>query len=451
MVPIVTPVEMAAVDEAAPEPVEVLIDRAGAALTRTALEVLGGTYGRRVVAVAGKGNNGADGRAAAARLEARGVSVTVFDAASAPAVLPVADLVIDAAFGTGFRGEWAAPDPGAATVLACDIPSGVDGLTGESHGARRADVTLTFAALKPGLVLADGAELAGEVEVADIGLDVSSATAHLMTAATAAAHIPQRSRAAHKWQRAVRLVAGSPGMRGAGFLCASAAMRAGAGMVVCSSPGVPSDHLDLPTEAVGRDLPAVGWVKEVLADLERFGVLAIGPGLGRDEVTLAAVRELLVSAEIPVVVDADALAALADHPEVTRWRRSLTVLTPHDGEFALLTGATPSADRFAAVREASRHFRSTVLLKGPTTLVADHHGRLAAVTSGDQRLATAGTGDVLTGIIAAMLDEGDRVSSVAAAAWVHGTAAARGPGAGLVAGDLPTLAGEVLADLTAAG
>jgi NAD(P)H-hydrate epimerase len=389
--------------------------------------------------------------AAAGRLRARGVGVTVLDAASAPAVLPTADLVIDAAFGTGFRGEWAAPDPGPAAVLACDIPSGVDGLTGEAHGARPADATVTFAALKPGLLLAEGAELAGEVEVADIGLDVSSATAHLMTAAAAAALVPRRSYSSHKWQRAVRLVAGSPGMRGAGRLCASAALRAGAGMVVCSSPGVPSDQLDLPVEAVGRDLPGAGWVKEVLSDIDRFGVLAIGPGLGRDDSMLAAVRELLVSAELPVVVDADGLAALADHPEVTRWRRSVTVLTPHDGEFAVLTGASPAADRFDAVRQAARHFRSTVLLKGPTTLVADHHGELVAVTSGDQRLATAGSGDVLTGIIAAMLDEGDRVGSVGAAAWVHGSAGARGPSAGLVAGDLPALAGDVVADLAAGG
>src|SRR5262249_30880832 len=123
---------MKAVDAAAPEPVDVLVERAGAAVAREALRMLGGAYGRRVVVVAGKGNNGADGRAAAGRRSQRGVRALLFDASGAPARLPAADLVVDAAYGTGFRGEYAAPDPGGAPVLAVDIPSGVDGLTGEA-------------------------------------------------------------------------------------------------------------------------------------------------------------------------------------------------------------------------------------------------------------------------------------------------------------------------------
>src|SRR2546423_4048186 len=169
---------MKAVDQAAPEPVEVLIERAGAAVARTALRMLGGGYGRDVVVVAGKGNNGADGRAAAVRLRKRGARVTVVDAADAPAQLPACDVVIDAAYGTGFHGEYKAPDPGGARVLAVDIPSGLVGLTGEAgEGAVRATVTVTFAALKPGLLLGRGATLAGAVEGVDIGLDTSGATA----------------------------------------------------------------------------------------------------------------------------------------------------------------------------------------------------------------------------------------------------------------------------------
>src|SRR3954471_3688095 len=121
---------MAAIDRAAPEPLEVLVERAGAAVARAAVRLLGGTYGRRVVVVAGKGNNGADGRAAARWLARRGVHITAIDAAAAPPVWPPADLVIDAAYGTGFRGAWDTPDPGAAPILAADIPSGVDGATG---------------------------------------------------------------------------------------------------------------------------------------------------------------------------------------------------------------------------------------------------------------------------------------------------------------------------------
>src|SRR5688572_7449098 len=134
MLPVLTPAEMGAVDSAAPEPVDVLIARAGAAVAHQALGLLGGAYGRRVVVTAGKGNNGNDGREAARRLRLRGVRVQVVDAADAPAALPLADLVIDAAYGTGFRGAYRPPDPGGAPVLAVDIPSGVDGSTGQVDG-----------------------------------------------------------------------------------------------------------------------------------------------------------------------------------------------------------------------------------------------------------------------------------------------------------------------------
>src|SRR5690606_4875663 len=134
--PVVTPAEMAAVDAAAPEPVEVLVERAGAAVARVALQELGGGYGRRVVVLAGKGNNGNDGRVAARLLERRGAKVAVLDAAALPAVLPACDLVVDAAYGTGFRGTFACPPPPPGTaVLAVDIPSGVDGITGQVSGA----------------------------------------------------------------------------------------------------------------------------------------------------------------------------------------------------------------------------------------------------------------------------------------------------------------------------
>src|SRR5262245_61094349 len=165
MIPIVTPTEMAAIDAAAPEPVDVLIGRAGHAVARAAIDLLGGTYGRRVVVLAGKGNNGNDGRDAARRLARRGVRAQVMDAPSLPDRLPPCDLVIDAAYGTGFHGEWHAPDPGDAPVLAVDIPSGVDGVTGEAHGRVLPAVrTVSFAALKPGLVLEPGASLCGDVE-----------------------------------------------------------------------------------------------------------------------------------------------------------------------------------------------------------------------------------------------------------------------------------------------
>ena len=199
MIAVVTPEEMKAVDEAAPEPTEVLVHRAGGAVARVAIEMLGGVYGRRAVVVAGKGNNGADGRDAADRLRRRGIRVQVIEAADAPPRLPDADLVIDAAYGTGFHGEYQAPDPGTAAVLAVDIPSGVNGLTGEAtDGAVRADRTVTFAALKPGLLLGEGPDRTGVVDVVDIGLDVSGARASLIEGSDVAAWLPRRERDTHK-------------------------------------------------------------------------------------------------------------------------------------------------------------------------------------------------------------------------------------------------------------
>ncbi len=289
MIPIVTPPEMTAIDAAAPEPVEVLIGRAGAAVARAAIEMLGGTYGRRVVVLAGKGNNGNDGRDAARRLRRRGVRVIEVDAADAPPALPAADLVIDAAYGTGFRGTWRAPDTDAP-VLAVDIPSGVDGLTGvASERVLAAERTVTFAALKPGLLLSPGRELAGEIEVVDIGLDVSAATAWVLSDEDVAAMLPPRAPETHKWKAAVWIAAGSPGMTGAAHLAARGAQRAGAGYVRLGTPGVDHDA-EAPEEVVGHPLPSDGWATDLLGDLGRFRALVVGPGLGRAVPTLQEVR-----------------------------------------------------------------------------------------------------------------------------------------------------------------
>jgi hydroxyethylthiazole kinase-like uncharacterized protein yjeF len=450
VIPVLTPEEMRAVDAAAPEPVETLIDRAGAAVARVAIELLGGTYGRVVNVIAGPGNNGADGRVAARRLDDRGVCVRVFEAASCPDQLPPADLVIDAAYGTGFRGWWRTPDPGDAPILAVDIPSGVDGLTGRTSGAvRAAAVTVTFAAAKPGLYLGDGAALAGEVRVVDIGLDVSAATAYVVERDDVASWLRPRAADAHKWGRAVRVVAGSAGMPGAAYLAAAGAQRAGAGMVHLSSPGADGQP---PIEAVSRPLPALEWAEAVLGDLHRFHALVIGPGLGRHDRTVASVTKVVIDAVLPVVVDGDGLFALSWNadgaPTMLRSREVPTVLTPHDGEYALLTGSAPGDDRLDAARRLAADTAADVLLKGPTTVLAGPSGRALMVTNGDQRLATAGSGDVLAGIVGALLAAGgDPLDAAAAGAWVHAAAAMRGPAHGLVASDLLTLLPPVLESL----
>jgi NAD(P)H-hydrate epimerase len=426
---------MREVDERAADPVEVLIERAGTAVARTALQRMGGAYGRRVVVIAGKGNNGADGRAAADVLRARGARVTVIDAADAVPRVPPCDLVIDAAYGTGFRGSYDAPDPAGAPVLAVDIPSGIDGLTGEaSWGAVRADATVTFAALKPGVVLSDRC---GVVDVVDIGLDVSGARIHVVEDADVV--LPARGRDAHKWQSAVLVVAGSPGMTGAPLLVARGAIRAGAGYVRLAV----GDGADMPpgSEAVAVPRPSSGWAEALASDLERCRAVVVGPGLGRGDDVTREVRSLLGATDKPVVVDADGLNALAgDAAGVLSQRRGPTVLTPHDGEFARLAGEEAGADRIAEARALSAATGSVVLLKGSTTVVARPDGRVLLAVAGGPQLATAGTGDVLSGVIGAFLAQGlDEWRAAAFAAHVHGAASRLGFARGLVAGDLPDL------------
>ena len=319
---------MGEIDAAAEAPVEELIDRAGRAVARVALAMLGGTYGRRVVVLAGPGNNGADGRVAAAHLGRRGVRCTIVDVDDAPAVLPRAHLVIDAAFGTGLRRPFVAPVVDSDTpVLAVDIPSGVDGLTGELLGRPlAAHRTVTFVALKPGLVLEPGRSFAGDVEVVDIGLDPGPVETHAVTDADVAALLPIRPVDDHKWRSGVRIIGGSPGMTGAAALAARAAQRCGAGIVQLAMPGARGD--EGPVEAVGHPLPEDDWSGAAFCELDaRLGAVLVGPGLGAvDADTLAVAAGI----DRPLVVDGDALQPTLI-PALAA-RSGSTVLTPHDGE-----------------------------------------------------------------------------------------------------------------------
>lgn len=446
MIPIVTPEQMRAIDAAATVSVDVLIERAGAAVARQALTILGGAYGRRVVVVAGPGNNGADGRVAGRRLAERGVAVRVLDALDLPARLPPADLIVDAAFGTGFRDGWSFPDH-AAPVLAVDVPTGLDARTGRADPSTpRAVATVTFNAAKPGHYLGDGPARAGELVVADIGLDVDAPEAWMCAPGDVAGTIPARPHDAHKWRSAVRLVAGSPGMTGAAHLAAAAAQRTGAGMVALSSPGIDADA---PVESVDRRIPPFDWADAVLSDLHRFRALVVGPGLGRHEHTVGSVVRAVMGSVVPVVVDGDGLFALAwndaGNPSFLAAREVPTVLTPHDGEYATLTGAPPGRDRIGAARQLAETTGATVLLKGPTTVVASPDRTPTLVRAGDARLATAGTGDVLAGIIGALLARGVPAHHAAVVgALVHGEALRGCAATGVVASDLIAHIPEVL-------
>jgi NAD(P)H-hydrate epimerase len=456
LIPVVTPEEMAAVDRAAPVPEEVLIERAGYGVALAARRLLGGAYGMRVTVVAGRGNNGADGRVAGRYLARWGASVRIAEAESlgpgttVPGRPPI-DLVIDAAYGTGLSRPYEPPDPGTALVLAVDIPSGLKGMTGEGD-ALRAARTVTFAALKPGLLLGRGPELSGSVEVADIGLDAlvcSTARSWVVTDDDVAASLPARARTAHKWQSAVEVVGGSARMTGAPLMAARGAFRAGAGYVLLGIPG--SDGSGLPPgEYVRIELPADGWDEHAATSSSRVRAVVVGPGLGASaggsgtDVLGGAggpIGRFLTSTTAPAVVDADALTSLGDTASVravTDSRKGPVVLTPHEGEFARLTGRQPRPDRIAEVREVARETGAVVLLKGSPTLIADPAGRTLVVTSGTPRLATAGTGDVLSGVIAAFLARGlPAVEAAALAAHCHGRAASLCDSEGLVASDLP--------------
>lgn len=447
MKPIVTPQQMRVIDrEVATSgvPVDELVARAGAAVARAARRMLGGVYGRTVVVVAGPGNNGADGRVAARLLADQGVRVKVLDARNLPLRLPVGDLLIDAAYGTGFRGQWNPPDARGMPVLAVDIPSGVDGSTGlATPGVWAATRTVTFVALKPGLVLGAGRELSGDVEVADIGITfgLSTVAANVVEASDVDEWIPRRPPSAHKWKSAVYVVAGSAAMMGAARLCSGAAMRMGAGIVHLGTPGIVSDR-STPTEAVRRPLPALGWSKDVLTDAERFRAMVLGPGLGRDDGIATEARKVIAAWDRPLVIDGDGLFAVAwggdGARDIVRSRSSSTVVTPHDGEYASLLGHPPSPDRIESARKLSSDLNCVALLKGPTTVVAEPSGEVLVITDADQRLATAGTGDVLAGMIGALLSRGvPPFEAAAGAAWLHGRAATHfGHSEGLVASDL---------------
>jgi hydroxyethylthiazole kinase-like uncharacterized protein yjeF len=467
---VVTPEEMGEADRrtiAAGTPVEVLMERAGRAVAWEVRRVAHGIYGKRVVVVCGKGNNGGDGLVTARTLAGWGMKVETFTLAAGihqgrfERALAAADVAVDAMFGTGFRGaladdaafvagrldEWAGP------TVAVDIPSGVDGLTGAVRGPTlHARSTVTFAAYKPGLVFEPGRTHAGRVVVADIGIDGGDSGIGLAEVSDVRGWLAPRAPDAHKWQAGVMVVGGSGGMTGAPMLASHAAMRAGAGIVWCGLPGEEAARAASGTEVITRPLPAspdqllvAAAADTVLATIGRFRALALGPGLGSDPAVRLAVCALVAAVRVPMVLDADGLNALAGDLAPLHSRQTLgaaTVLTPHEGEYARLMGHPVGGDRIAAARALADRSGAVVLLKGPGTVVAEpgEEGRVVVNSTGGAELATAGSGDVLTGVIAGLLARGmTPFAAAAAAAWVHGRAAdrlAETSGPGFVAGDL---------------
>jgi hydroxyethylthiazole kinase-like uncharacterized protein yjeF len=395
----------------------------------------------QVLVLAGPGHNGADGHAMAAYLSQQGWPVRVLALADARLEdVARAELVVDALFGAGLSRDIAAPVAdllkAARRIVAIDVPSGVDGATGAVRGyAPQAELTVTFFRLKPGHLLYPGRGLCGEIALADIGLPASvleTIQPQTWVNTPALWALPGRAATGHKYSSGdVTVLSGS--MPGAARLACAAARRAGAGMVTLLA-----DEAIIPPEA--GLIVRTGTVENLLKD-ERRKIWVCGPGLGveRAGAKLAA----LIAAKRLVVADADALTACANAPEKLR---GATVITPHGGEFARVFGAV-GPDKLTAARAAAVATGAICLLKGPDTVIAAPDGRAAINNNAPPWLATGGTGDVLSGIIAALLAQAmPPFEAACAAAWLHG-AAAHAAGPGMIAEDLAGLLPGVMLGL----
>ncbi|MEW8958281.1 MAG: NAD(P)H-hydrate dehydratase [Moorella sp. (in: firmicutes)] len=455
---------------------------------------------RRILIFCGKGNNGGDGLVVARHLLNQGAEVKVFllarpedmrgDARTnleiyqkmggrlypilsenhlqrADIALLYADLVVDAIFGTGFKGAALGLPASVITMInkanrhtvAVDVPSGLEADTGRIFGpCIQATWTVTFALPKLGLVIEPGASFTGRLEVADIGIpqrlvEAQGLKTHLLTADWCRANLPGRKTDAHKGVYGhVLAVGGSPGLTGAITLTATAALRAGAGLVTAAVPKSLHEILETKTtEVMTCPLPetAAGTLSRealnpILERLDQCNVLALGPGLSREPATVELVKELLPHLKVPAVVDADALNALATDPGILAGNHGPLVLTPHPGEMARLIGTTAARvqeERLETARRYAREWRVALLLKGARTIVAWPDGQTFINPTGNPGMATAGSGDVLTGIIAGLMAQGLEPGTAAAlGAYLHGVAGDLGRAAlgqhALMAGDL---------------
>ena len=444
--PLLTAEETRLAEEAHQGPLEELMERAGAAVADLVLRLFPGA----VTVVCGKGNNGGDGKVCARVLQEAGREVRVVDGVGE---LGEPDVIVDALLGIGLRD---APREDAARmierikvsgrpVVAVDVPSGVNATTGEIPGvAVRAEATVTFGAAKVGLAIAPGRFHAGAVHIAPIGLRPREHE-HSLVPASALLEVPRKRADSTKYTAgSVLVVGGSRGLTGAPMLAARAAFRADAGYVAVAAPESALPILEasllevvkrpLPEDNAGRLLPRSA--DAILEAAEKAQAVAIGPGLGRSDGTVELVRILLDRLTLPVVLDADALWELEPFT-----RAAPTVLTPHSGELARLLGGRSrevDAHRLESARRAATRFGAVVLLKGADTIGATPREGVLVATYGTPALATAGSGDVLTGIVAAFLAKGmDARLGAGVAAAAHGVAAELvDPQPGMIASDL---------------
>ncbi|HEY7483301.1 MAG TPA: NAD(P)H-hydrate dehydratase [Streptosporangiaceae bacterium] len=462
-----------------------LMQRAAAGLAAVCAGLLPSLYGARVLLLIGSGDNGGDALYAGARLARRGAMVEAILAGSKTHeaglaalrraggrvtdqydAIDEADLVIDGL--TGIGGSGALREPYAtlaertayttAVVVACDVPSGVDASTGQVGGAAvRADVTVTFGTHKPGLLIDPGASYSGVVELIDIGLGPDLPDPDVVAAWSADIRLPRPGIESDKYRRGVLgVLAGSEQYTGAAVLSTGGAVHGGAGMVRFVSVLPVVDLVRNRWPEIVTTVIEPGDADAALA-AGRVQAWVVGPGLGTDEKAEALVAAALAT-DLPVLVDADGLTVLARRRDLLR-RPAATVLTPHAGELARLLGAERAdieARRLEHVRRAAVELTATVLLKGSTTLIAEPDRPVRVNTNGSPWLATAGTGDVLSGLVGALLAGGlEPIDAAAAGAYLHGLAA-RLAAAGRSAdtepadGEAPIGASDVVAALPAA-
>lgn len=462
---------------AAGTPGSLLMQNAGDAVVR---EITRRWTPRPVTVLCGPGNNGGDGFVVASALAKNGWPVRVAllgrrekihgDArihanrwsggvdAVTPSVIEGAALVVDALFGSGLSRRL---DPQIVETLtavtqrglplvAVDIPSGVMGDTGAGEGAAPATCTITFARKKPGHVLLPGRDLCGEVVVADIGipsavLESLSFDAWENDSSLWRADLPLAKSSGNKYTRGHALLYGGYPMTGAARMAARAAARVGAGLTTIAVPEIAfpvyaAALASIMVQPLARD----GDMTRLLSD-SRYTAFLIGPGAGVSDATRETALEILRTAR-PVLLDADAITVFASNTaELARAIRGPCVMTPHDGEFARLFEA--QGDKLARARAAARQSGAVIVLKGADTVIAAPDGRAIVNTNAPPSLATAGSGDVLGGLILGLLAQGmDIFWAAAAGVWIHGAAAA-GFGPGLLAEDLPDLVPAVLRQL----
>ena len=473
-----------------------LMEHAGAGLTELVCEL---APRGPIAVVCGKGNNGGDGFVVARLLRQRGYEVDVIllgstdelqgDAAANCERLPGApprqfeagaldgsSAIVDAILGTGFSGAPREPAAGAisaineagargAAVVACDVPSGVDSSSGEVAGeAVRARATGTFHAAKPGLWIAPGKAHAGEVRVIEIGIPPGAPGDPQigLIEDRVTAEIPRRGSESTKFAAGSVLVCGgSLGLTGAPSMASESAMRGGAGYVTAMIPAslnliFEARLLEVMTVPLADDGGALvpRAAETVLGRTGRADALVLGPGLGRDDATVEFTRTVAAKAPLPLLLDADGLNAHAGRLSSLASRPAATVMTPHAGELARLLqsdSAAVGARRLDSVRRAAAEAHAVVLLKGDDTLVADPSGRVGVNRGGAPALATAGTGDVLSGLIGAYLSKGmDPFAAACAGALVHARAGrllAREIGPeGVIAGDVIRALPRALSD-----